>query len=317
MEGILFGVLQGATEFLPVSSSGHLLLLSRLFPSLREEGFFLNLAVHGATLLSILTVFRKELPSVLKNKDLLLKTAAALLPLLVTGLFLRDFVAFLLQEPEIARQVPAPFSGEVSAAPASTALKSAALAGTALESPAAAKAAEAGAAGAWETQKQTTALGFLVTGILLSALFLKKQQPLKKGKIKEFFQTGLAEELTYGRALGVGAAQAICVLPGFSRSGITIAAGIFLGLRPKTAAFFSFLTALPAVACALVFESALQIASGGTAAALPLLKSAAPAFAAAFFSGVLSLLVLLKILCLNRLPLFGLYLVPLGIYLLI
>ena len=284
MKEVLFGLLQGATEFLPVSSSGHLLLLSRLFPSLREEGFFLNLAVHGATLLSILTVFRKDLPSVLKNKDLLLKTAAGLLPLLMTGLFLRDFVAFLLQGAEAATN-------------------GAGVGG-----------------GAWKTQKQTTALGFLVTGAALSALFLKKQPKTpKKARIKDAFQNaaGLAEELTYGKALGMGAAQALCVLPGFSRSGITIAAGIFLGLRPQTAAFFSFLLALPAVAGALAFESAAQMISGGTAAALPLLKSAAPAFAAAFLSGVLSLLLLLKMLCLNRLPLFGLYLIPLGIYLLV
>ena len=58
-ESVFFGLIQGLTEFLPISSSGHLFLFSRFFKT-GEEAFLLILAVHGATLLSIITGFLGE-----------------------------------------------------------------------------------------------------------------------------------------------------------------------------------------------------------------------------------------------------------------
>ena len=87
-EGFWIGLIQGMTEFLPISSSGHIVLFSRLLSG-REEAFPLALALHGATLLSLLTVFRSSFfrKQNFKDIDLTAKTCAALIPLVLAGLF--------------------------------------------------------------------------------------------------------------------------------------------------------------------------------------------------------------------------------------
>ena len=249
MESFFLGLIQGLTEFLPVSSSGHLFLLAQFFKT-PTETFILVLTVHGATLLSILTVFAKDLKPLLKNKSLLLQTAVALIPLFFTGLFLKPLVV-------------KSFQGNV------------------------------------------VSLGFLITGFLLLSLF---------------FKTPTNKPLTFKRAFLIGAIQAICVLPGFSRSGLTIWAGILLGLSPARAAFFSFLIAIPAIAGSLFYELATQglktpimTAEGGMALSGGLVL----AFVTAYISGTLSLKVLLKLLHQKKLYLFSLYLIPLGVFSLI
>ena len=246
-ENFFLGLLQGLTEFLPVSSSGHLFLLARFFKT-PQETFFLVLTVHGATLLSIVTVFRKDLKSlfVLKDSSLLLKVVVALAPLFFTGLFFKSFVAKSFQE------------GFVS-------------------------------------------IGFLATGVFLLSLLFKRQAS--------------NEPLTFLRAFLIGMIQAFCVLPGFSRSGWTIGAGILLGLSPQRAAFFSFLIALPAIAGALLVEGLTQTFSGSGAEVVSLSGGLILAFCTAYISGIFALLVVLKLLHQKKFYLFGLYLIPLGLYL--
>lgn len=244
-ESFFLGLIQGLTEFLPVSSSGHLFLLSHFFKT-PEETFALVLTVHGATLLSILTVFAKDLKPLLKDKPLLSQTAVSLIPLIFTGLFFKSLVV-------------------------------------------------------QSYQVNVVSLGFLITGFLLFSLFFKK--PTDKA-------------LTLKKAFLIGMVQALCVLPGFSRSGLTIWVGILLGLSPKRAAFFSFLIAIPAIAGSLLYEGITQftettIMTEPESPALSL--ELAVAFMTAYISGTLSLMGLLKLLYQKRLYLFSLYLIPLGI----
>ena len=244
LESFFLGLLQGLTEFLPVSSSGHLFLLARFFKT-PQETFFLVLTVHGATLLSIVTVFRKDLKSLftLKDSSLLLKVLVALVPLFFAGLFFKSLVIESFK------------NGVVS-------------------------------------------LGFLATGIFLLSLLFKQTSN---------------EPLTFLRAFLIGVIQAFCVLPGFSRSGWTIGAGMLLGLSPQRAAFFSFLIALPAIAGALLVEGLTQTFSG--AESLSLSGGLVLAFFTAYISGILALLAVLKLLHQKKFYLFGLYLIPLGFYL--
>jgi undecaprenyl-diphosphatase len=88
-ETIFLGIVQGITEFLPVSSSGHLTILQELMG--RElENVELNIALHLGTLLSILVIYRNDLPEVLRQPRLCLAIVVATLPVIPVGLFLKD-----------------------------------------------------------------------------------------------------------------------------------------------------------------------------------------------------------------------------------
>lgn len=250
-EGIFSGLLQGITEFLPISSSGHLFLLEKLL-HFTENPLSFFLVLHGATALSILLIFSKDLRqlsfSIQKKESfsLTLKILIALVPLIFTGLFFRS----------------------------------------PLEK--------------YGFQEWVVGLGFLLTGLLLftpSSLF-------KNPTVKTL------KDLSFPSAFTIGLAQALAVLPGFSRSGWTIAAGLLLGLSPRAAVSFSFLIALPAIlgSCVVFFlqERGMGFFSG----------EMLWAFITAFISGTLSLLWVINLVQRRKFYLFGFYLIPLGCYLL-
>ncbi|HVN58220.1 MAG TPA: undecaprenyl-diphosphate phosphatase [Bacteroidales bacterium] len=98
-EAIILGLIQGVTEFLPVSSSGHLELGKHLFGIDSESNFYFTIAVHGATVLSTITVFRKDILALLKgffrfrmNEETiyLIKIAISMIPVGLAGVFLKD-----------------------------------------------------------------------------------------------------------------------------------------------------------------------------------------------------------------------------------
>ncbi|MCY4512808.1 MAG: hypothetical protein OXB86_03890 [Bdellovibrionales bacterium] len=250
-EGLFSGLLQGITEFLPISSSGHLFLLERWL-QFSENPLSFFLVLHGATALSIILVFSKDLTKLslsLQKKEtflLILKILIALFPLIVVGLFFQ----------------------------------------TTLEKEG--------------FQDWIVGLGFLLTGLLLfvppSLFKLRLTKELK--------------EISFPAAFIIGLIQALTVLPGFSRSGWTITAGLLLGLNPRAAVTFSFLIALPAIlgSCAVVF-----LQQGGISG---FSGEMIWAFTAAFISGTLSLLLVLKLVQQKKFYLFGFYLIPLGCYLL-
>ncbi len=114
LDAILLGLVQGVAEFLPISSSGHLVILEHLL-GLGPEGVAgdatagpstdltaLNVALHFGSLMSILVVFRHDLLKVLRDRQLMTAIVVATLPLIPIGLFLKDFVDTQLNTPLVA-----------------------------------------------------------------------------------------------------------------------------------------------------------------------------------------------------------------------
>jgi undecaprenyl-diphosphatase len=193
LRATILAFIQGLTEFLPISSSAHLILPSQLL-GWPDQGMAFDVAVHLGSLLAVVTYFRRELLSLLTgtlsgvrsrrmNDDLYLVIclAVATLPVAVAGLMLSGFVSTHL------RSVP------VIAA---------------------------------------TTIGF---GVLLALADRRK--------------TG-AVKLSLGSALVIGLAQVLAIIPGTSRSGITMTAALFCGLDRQTGARFSFLLSIPVILAA-------------------------------------------------------------------
>lgn len=249
IESILLGIAQGLTEFLPVSSSGHLVLIQHFFGMTEPELLF-DLCVHAGTLAAVMLVLRREVAELVRGG---LSTARwlALKPLgRETSPFpWRDRAVrlFLLV---VAGTVPTGLIGVIIQKTAKSLFASAPFAASML----------------------------LVTGCFLLAT--------------RFFPKGNRQVADMGAkdALALGLAQGLAVLPGISRSGATISAGLLLGVSRDTAARFSFVLSIPAILGAVVLEIASGGASGGAGSA----ALAAGAVSAAV-TGWFALRVLLRI----------------------
>ena len=195
LEALILGIIQGATEFLPVSSSGHLVLVPAIL-GLPEPGLSAVVVVHQGTLLAALLYFRRDIGLILKGVWQGLATRRPL-----------DNVESRLGWYIILASIPA------------------AVAGYLLES----KLEAAFADPRWSA-------GFL----LLTALFLWLGERWLTG------QKGL-EAMSWLDALVIGVFQMFALMPGLSRSGSTITAGLVRGLNRPTAARFSFLLSLPVI----------------------------------------------------------------------
>ncbi|HBG01957.1 MAG TPA: undecaprenyl-diphosphatase [Firmicutes bacterium] len=207
IQAIALGVIQGLTEFLPVSSSGHLVLFSQLF-GVQQSSLVFEIMVHVGTLVAVLVALRSEVMVMItsfltlvqnpKRAGQLMKEDAGcrLLVALVVGTLPAVAVAFLLKD-----RIEQLFSSSL-------------FVGSML----------------------------IVTGTIL---YLTERS---RGRSK-----GLAK-LSTTDALVIGLGQAVAIVPGISRSGTTIAMGLFRGLNRESAARFSFLLAIPAILGALVFS---------------------------------------------------------------
>ncbi|MFQ5817066.1 MAG: undecaprenyl-diphosphate phosphatase [Terriglobia bacterium] len=266
LETIVLAIVQGVTEFLPISSTAHLVLLPWLF-GWPDPGLTYNVVLHAGTLMALLVYFAS--------------TWAALLASLVTG---RTQELALLAGVEQPRRL----LGLVAVATVP-----AALAGYALERYA-------------ETVFRTPRL--VAAALLLVALVMwfADQMP---GLTKKLNQ------ITWGDGLTVGVAQALAIVPGVSRAGITMVAGMFRGLERETAARFSFLLATPIIAGAAVQKFAeisvvgLPEGVSGLTLAVGFVVSAVTGFAAIAF--------LLRYLQRHTLKIFVAYRVVLGIMILV
>jgi undecaprenyl-diphosphatase len=189
----ILAVLQGATEFLPVSSSGHLILPSLLF-AWHDQGLTFDVAVHVGTLFAVLIYFRDELQR--------------LVFALILSVFQRkksedSKLAWML----LAATIPAGLSGLLLASQVEQYSRSLILIGV-------------------------TSIGF---GLLLfvSDRFGSKQRTLA--------------DMNWKTALLIGFSQALALIPGTSRSGVTMTAALFCNLDRAAAARFSFLLAIPII----------------------------------------------------------------------
>ena len=194
-EGILLAVIQGLTEFLPISSSAHLILLSEFMGS--GQNLFYDVSLHLGTLMAVCIYFRSDLiemvNSIIQHKSLfnnllLRQLFISCIPTLFLGFILVDLIDGYLRT---------------------------------------------------STVIATTTIFFGL--ILFLATFSKSHKTH-------------IEEITFRDALIIGFAQSLALIPGTSRSGITISAGLLLGLDSKTASKFSFLMAIPTIGAIALYQ---------------------------------------------------------------
>ncbi len=209
VQAVILAFLQGFTEFLPISSSGHLILVPQLL-GWADQGLAFDVAVHLGTLAAVLAYFRR---------DLLVMT--------------REWFASLRGGPAgpdarlawrvILGTVPVVIAGALLAGPVEATLRS----------PLVVAAATAG------------------FGVLL---WLADR---RGARVRD------EHSLSWTDALVIGLAQVLALIPGTSRSGITMTAGLMLGLRREAAARFSFLLAIPVILAAATLELTVLLRTPG------------------------------------------------------
>lgn len=266
---LILAVVQGLTEFLPVSSDGHLVVVSAIFESVTghklDELLALEIMLHAGTLAAVLIVFRKQAVRLLNaDRRVIGLLIVGTLPAAVFGLTLK--------------KLDKVYHWGI------------------LESPLAA------------------GLGLIVTGLVLLWGTRPRVHVSPDADVTASVEEhGLTyPELTYGQALLIGCFQAIAVLPGVSRSGLTIASSLALiGLRRSDAANFSFLLSIPAVGGA-VFLQLVEFAREGTGAQLPWGDLALGAVVS-MLVGLAALRWLLLMLRGGKFRYFAYYCIPLGI----
>jgi undecaprenyl-diphosphatase len=193
VDAIILGFVQGASEFLPISSSAHLVIAQGLL-HVNEPSIFLEVALHVGTLLSVLIYFRRDV----------LELLSGFFTYVLTRKKTQNERDFRLSTYIILGSIPAAVGGVL--------LKD------------------------WFEQRFDSA-SFSGYMLLVTAVVL----------LLTWFARNRKRPVNAVRALIIGVAQFCAILPGISRSGSTIATGLFLGITPREAARFSFLLSLPAV----------------------------------------------------------------------
>lgn len=245
-QSVSLGVVQGLTEFLPVSSSGHLVLFQNLF-GLKEPELLFDICLHMGTLLAVVAVFYKDIFNLLETLFKIpqkAKNAGGLKSLYENDETFRQGVLI------ICGSIPTAVLGILFSKKADALYSSVGLVGAAL----------------------------LVTGI---ALWMTRYMT-RHGRSQL--------EMRWMDAVVIGIVQGFAIIPGISRSGSTIAAGLFMGVNREVAGRFSFLLSLPAILGALVIS--IDTEAIGTSAPLNLVVAGS---VAAAIVGYLALLFLLRV----------------------
>ncbi len=275
-EAILLGLLQGLTEFLPVSSSGHLQIGKELLGIKNSGDLVFEVVVHAATVLSTIVVFRKQIWELLKSlfvkdglfrsiahpskfndgTDYVLKILLSMIPVFIVGMFFKDAVE-----------------------------------------------------GLFGSSIYVVAGALLVTAALLllsdnaSKIFGRCCRRCKCAEADAVSDKGRRNGISYWQAFVVGLGQAIAVIPGLSRSGTTIATGLLCGVKRDVVAQFSFLMVL----IPILGEAFLEIVGGdmasSTVGALPLVLG----FISAFVAGLFACKVMIALVKKTKLGWFALY----------
>lgn len=275
-EAILLGLLQGLTEFLPVSSSGHLQIGKELLGIKNSGDLVFEVVVHAATVLSTIVVFRKQIWELLKSlfvkdglfrsiahpskfndgTDYVLKILLSMIPVFIVGMFFKDAVE-----------------------------------------------------GLFGSSIHVVAGALLVTAALLllsdnaSKIFGRCCRRRKCAEADAVSDKGRRNGISYWQAFVVGLGQAIAVIPGLSRSGTTIATGLLCGVKRDVVAQFSFLMVL----IPILGEAFLEIVGGdmasSTVGALPLVLG----FISAFVAGLFACKVMIALVKKTKLGWFALY----------
>ncbi len=242
---ILLGLVQGITEFLPISSSGHLVLCEYFF-GMEGDFLFLNILLHVATLGAVILYYRKTIWHLITHPTctLMRYLIVATLPAVIFVLLFNNFV--------------------------NTVLNSVVMVG----------------------------VGFLLTALFLGIAVVMSRRTQ-------------ARPLNYGSALIMGISQAFAVFPGLSRSGTTLSFGLVAGVERQQALDFSFLMSIPIIIASLVYQ--LIFADYSTILTDINVVGTIIAFVTAFFSALLGLIVMKKVVKQMNLLYFIPYLILIGV----
>lgn len=259
LDGIILGIVQGFTEFLPISSSGHLILVREVLGLQTGLGLSFDAVLQLATSLAVLAYFRADFVRLFwasvrwlqkktieqKDKVLLLALIIGTIPAVTVGLLLEGYMETTFRNAELV---------------------------------------------AWA----------LIAG---SILFFLAERFAKQD-----------ESLTVKKGLWVGLFQTLSLIPGMSRSGMTISGGLFFGLKREEAARFSFMLAFP-----IIFGSGmkkfLELSASGSLNEIGLSLFAGAL--SAFIIGVLTIHYLLKYLRNHTLGIFIVYRIILAVLILV
>ncbi|MFH1321370.1 MAG: undecaprenyl-diphosphate phosphatase [Bacteroidota bacterium] len=201
LEAIILGLIQGLTEFLPVSSSGHIEIGKVVLGSKFSEDITFTIVVHGATVLSTIVIFYRDILKLVADSlkfqwnesvQYISKIVLSMIPVGIVGAFFKEEVETL-------------FGGNIV---------------------------------------------FVGVMLLFTASLLTLANFIRKGN----------RNISFIDAFVIGISQAIAVLPGISRSGVTIAAGLLLGNKKETIAKFSFLMVL----IPIIGANAMDLFASGT-----------------------------------------------------
>lgn len=245
-DAVLLGIIQGLTEFLPISSSGHLVLSQELL-GISIQGNVFEVVVHLGTLCSVLIVFWNDILQILKTikENSTLKYILALIvgtiPAVIVGLLFEDLIGAAFENIRVV-------SGTL-----------------------------------------------LVTGLILIST---KYIHLKNN------------DISIGKGFLIGISQALAIMPGISRSGITISTGMFLGIAPDNAAKISFLLAVPAIAGAGLLKGLEALESSSVSLSFLVLFAG---FISALIVGWLSLKLLIGMIKSGKFHWFGIYCIVIGL----
>lgn len=265
-QAIIIGLVQGLTEFLPVSSSAHLIFVQQAL-GLTDVPLAFDVLLHAGTLVAVFIYFYNDIIQMIKGfflslidlkegkfmseikrdpyKKLAWLTIIATIPIGVVGLLFNDVVEEL-------------FGG-------------------------------------------LTVPAFL---LLITGCLLYFSQRMNSGKIN-------VQNISTKEALVMGCGQALAILPGLSRSGTTIASGLFVGLDKEFAAKFSFILSIPAILGAAVVQ--LKDLSGANIE----LSACVAGFIVAVISGYIAISFLLKLVRERSLDIFAFYCWIVGIVILV
>lgn len=269
-EAVLLGMVQGLTEFLPVSSSGHLEIGKVILGVETTDDLLFTTMVHAATVLSTIVVFRKEIWDLLlgffgglkdwkiatndagrkvlvcnDQTDYLLKMVVSMLPVLVVGLFFKDSVEALFGSIQV--------------------------------------------------------VGFALIATALLLFF--SDYASRPGRKSIFPANEYRNGLSYWQAFAVGLGQAFAVLPGLSRSGTTISTGLICGVKREVMAQFSFLMVLVPI----LGETFLEVVGGEFGASSVGALALVLGFVSAFLSGLFACKVMIALVKKAKLSWFALY----------
>ncbi|MFN3135787.1 MAG: undecaprenyl-diphosphate phosphatase [Candidatus Kryptonium sp.] len=260
LESLVLSILQGLTEFLPISSSGHLVLAEHLL-GIKKSGIEFEVFVHFGTMLSVLVIFWKDISTILtsffakifkvselrtnfkadRNFKLAVLIIWASIPAGVIGILFEDKIETAFQNPKL------------------------------------------------------TSAFLMVTGLILISTRFAKNNPEK--------------DFNFASSFLVGVAQAFAILPGISRSGSTISAGMLVGIDGIKSAKFSFLLSLPAIFGATILKTK-EILEFSLFEKVPLLLFSA---LISFITGYIAIKFLLKVISRGNFSLFACYCLTIGL----